>query len=75
MAELTFIKINGEILIVDPPVKLDLSNVNDYYYAKNDSLEVYGYGNTEEDAIESAREIFGEMYKVALKIVRSVKEP
>jgi hypothetical protein len=72
--ELAHFTVNGTLYNITPPLPLEINKIEDYYHASNDELEVYGYGNTEEEAIDSAREIFGERYRLAKDLIGRVME-
>lgn len=72
MTEIKDFELNGKTIKLKTPIILELNRVNDYYYAANNEIELYGNGKTEEEAIESARGIFSELFVLSHKIVKMV---
>jgi hypothetical protein len=72
--EITYFTVNGKQYTIAPPLPLEVNRIDNFYHASNDELDVYGYGNTEAEAIDSAREIFGERYRLAKNLIGRVVE-
>lgn len=73
MTEIKNFKMDGKTIPLKIPIKLELNELNGYYYASNNEIELYGNGNTKEEAIENARSLFSELYVLSKMVIEYVE--
>ena len=73
MVEIKDFELNGKTIPLKIPIILELNELNGYYYVSNNEIELYGNGNTKEEAIENARNLFSELYVLSKKIIEYVE--
>lgn len=73
MAEIKYFILNGKTIPLKTPIKLELNELNGYNYASNNEIELYGNGDTKEEAIENARSLFSELYVLSKRVIEYVE--
>jgi len=73
MVEIKDSELNGKTIPLKIPIILELNELNGYYYVSNNEIELYGNGNTKEEAIENARNLFSKLYVLSKKIIEYVE--
>jgi len=71
--EIKDFELDGQTISLKTPIQLELNELNGYYYASNNEIELYGNGETKEEAIENARSLFSELYSLSKKIIEYVE--
>ena len=73
MNEIKDFELDGKTIPLKIPIQLEINELNGYYYASNNEIELYGNGETKEKAIENARELFSKWYVLSKKIIEYVE--
>lgn len=72
MTEIKDFEYHGRTITLKTPLPLEVSKVEDFYYASNNEIELYGNGKTQKEAVENAREVFSGLFTLSKKIVEMV---